>query len=239
VEEEQVLSSESQWNPVVDKEFEDLLGPAPPALFGTALPEHQFEGKYRLKTGDVYVEAGAFWGRYGLIASRRVGEAGRVILIEGNPYNLDVLGKVVSHYGLTNVQVAPGIVWSSDGVVDFCIEGNPAGSRKATESDRLNYPRSVISVQAWTLDRLLENLHVETVDLLACDIEGAEYEMVKGADRYLKEKRIRNVALCAYHAPGMPEKVSSFLKERGYATFYGGALPHYGGIVYGRSMEVF
>jgi len=227
------LSSE-QFNPAVDGEFRSLIGSNPPELFGTGLPEHQFEGKYRLRAGDVYVEAGAFWGRYGLIASRRVGEAGRVILIEGNPYNLEVLGKVVSHYGLTNVQVVPGIVCSSDGVLDFCIEGNPASSRKATESDRLNHPRSVISVQAWTLDRLLENLHVETVDLLACDIEGAEYEMVKGADRYLKEKRIRNLALCVYHAPGMPEKVSTFLRERGYSVFYSGSTPQYGGVVYGR-----
>jgi FkbM family methyltransferase len=227
------LSSE-QFNPAVDGEFRSLIGHNPPELFGTGLPEHQFEGKYRLKAGDVYVEAGAFWGRYGLIASRRVGEAGRVILIEGNPYNIEVLGKVVSHYGLKNTQAIWGAVWSEDGVIDFCTEGNPAGSRVASESDRANHPRSLVRIQSFKLDTLLQNIGVERVDLLACDIEGAEYEMIKGADRYLRERRILNLAICAYHRPGMPEKVSTFLRERGYSVFYSGSTPQYGGVVYGR-----
>lgn len=231
------MYSGNEWNPAVDGEFMELAnkGGPPPALFGTGFPEHQFEGKYRLKPGDVYVEAGAFWGRYGLIASHRVGPSGKVVLIEGNPYNIDVLSQVVSHYGLTNVQVINGLVWSSDEDREFCIYGNPAGSRMANEADHINYPGDVISVKAYKLDTLLPQIGVERVDLLTCDIESAEYDMVKGADRYLREKRILNVALCAYHAPGMPEKIISLLEERGYVAFYSGELPQYGGIVFGHS----
>ena len=227
------MYSKSDWNPAVGQEFQNLVGSSPPELFGTGPPEHQFEGKYRLQPGDIYVEAGAFWGRYGLVASRRVGSSGRVILIEGNPYNLNILNKMVTHYGLTNVQVIPSIVWSSGGITDYCVEGNPAGSRKATESDKLNYPKSIINVTSLTLDCLLHDLHLETVSLLACDVEGAEYEMVKGADKYLTEHKILNVALCAYHHPEMPEKVLSFLKNKGYTAFYSGATSQYEGMVYG------
>lgn len=198
-------------------------------------PEHQWEGKYRLQEGDTYVEAGAFWGRYGLIASHRVGSGGRVILIEGSPRNISVIRQVQKRYGLTNIEIVDGIVWSEDGETDFCVHGNPAGCRKAVSGDLENYPNDIIRVQVYKLDTLFEQLNVDTVNLLCCDVEGAEYEMVKGAEEYLKAKRIMNVALAVYHAPGMPTKIVSFLQNLGYHdVFYSGSAPQYGGIVFGR-----
>jgi hypothetical protein len=66
------LSSKSSYNPVVDHEFQTLARSIPDfdPIFASCSPEHQWEGKYRLREGDVFVEAGAFWGRYGLIASK-------------------------------------------------------------------------------------------------------------------------------------------------------------------------
>ena len=227
----------SEYNPVVDNEFSALANAHPgPALFVSGYPEHQWEGKYKLKEGDVFVEAGAFWGRYGLIASHRVGSTGRVILIEGNPENCNVIRQVVSVYGLTNVELVEGIVWSKTERTTFCIEGNPAGSRKATSSDRTNYPFSIIEVRAYALDDLLLSMEVDFVDLLACDIEGAEVEMVKGASTYFSRKRIRNVALAAYHVdPTYSEEIVEILKGYGYKDVYytNKFLPHYGGLVYG------
>ena len=197
-------------------------------------PEHQWEGKYRLQEGDTYVEAGAFWGRYGLIASKRVGPEGRVILIEGNPRNVSMIRQVQKRYRLTNVEVVDGIVWGEDGETDFCVHGNPAGCRKAVSGDLENYPNDIIKVQAYKLDTLFEQLNVDTVNLLCCDVEGAEYEMVRGAEGYLKSKRILNVAIGAYHVPGMPAKIVSFLQSLGYHdVLYSGSIPQYGGVVFG------
>ena len=225
------------FNPAVDAEFFELAQsiPAPPDLFGSNCPEHQWEGRYRLRPGDTFVEAGAFWGRYGLIASKRVGPEGKVILIEGNPHNTDVIERVIKHYSLSNVTLVKGIVWSKDEDSKMCIWGNPAGSRRALDCDLINYPNSVVDVRAYTLDALLPELGLETVDLLACDVEGAEVEMVLGTDRYLSEGRIRNVALAAYHQAGFPEQIIDFLSKRGFVDlFYGDDLPQFGSVVYGR-----
>lgn len=233
------MSSESNWNPPVDMEFYEFANSGP-HLFSEFCPEHQFEGRYRLHENDVYVEAGAFWARYGLIASHRVGPKGRVILIEGNPYNCDMIKQVIKQYDLKNITLVEGVVWSSSGEMDFSIRGNPAGSRIATNFDLKHHPQEVVKVNAWSLDDLLPKLGVEYVDLLCCDIEGAEWEMVKGAEKYFTEKRIRNVSLAAYHDISQTMDVHfytlimGFLKERGYKNleFHSG-LPHYGGLVYG------
>jgi len=228
------LSSKNNWNPPVDSEFFKLANSGP-QLFAVGCPEHQFEGRYSLHAGDVYVEAGAFWARYGLVASHRVGPEGRVILIEGNPQNVSMIRQVQKRYGLANIEVIDGIVWSEDGEMDFCIHGNPAGCRKAVSGDMENYPNDIIKVQAYKLDTLFEQLNVDTVNLLSCDVEGAEYEMIRGAEEYLKAKKILNVSLAAYHAPGIPTKIVSFLQNLGYHdVFYSGSIPQYGGIVFGR-----
>jgi len=235
------LSSKNNWNPPVDSEFFKLANYGP-QLFAVGCPEHQFEGRYRLHAGDVYVEAGAFWARYGLVASHRVGPEGRVILIEGSPQNGDMIRHVVKLYGLANVEVVDGIVWSEDIETDFCVHGNPAGYRKALSNDLVNYPDDVIQVQAYKLDTLFEQLNVDTVNLLCCDVEGAEWEMVRGADRFFTEKRIRNVALAAYHDISQDVGVHGytlimrFLEERGYKDLeFHPDLPHYGGLIYGHA----
>jgi len=231
------LSSE-KWNKPVDEEFMNLAKSIPnyDRLFASAPPEHQWEGKYRLKQGDVFVEAGAFWGKYGLIASKRVGSKGRVILIEGNPYNLKMLQHVVQSYNLSNVEIVEGIVWSEDGTKKFYIAGNPVASKVANKDDLTNFPGEIIDVKAYSLDSLLRQLQVDHVDLLAADVEGAEVEMVKGADRYFTEKRIRHVAIAAYHNQDMfPEIIIRILKSKGYKDldYRDMYMPHYGGIVYG------
>jgi FkbM family methyltransferase len=228
------LSSEN-FNHILDGIFTELANKKtnPPALFASGLPEHQYEGKHALKPGDVYVEAGAFWGRNGLVASYRVGPTGRVILIEPSEYNIQKIKEVISFYDLRNVELVNAAVWNQDGIIDFLAEGNPAGHRKAEESDRINYPNSLTTIQAYTLDTLLQNMAVDKVDLLCCDVEGAEYALVQGADKYLTNHKILNIALCVYHHPEMPQKVLSFVTNKGYTAFYSGVIPQYGGIVYG------
>lgn len=225
-------------NPYVDPDFYRLARSRPLVPFDTGPPEHQWEGKYRLQPGDTFVEAGAFWGRYGLIASHRVGSAGRVILIEANPKSIGVIKDVVAHYKLGNVTVVHAAVWSSDGSTYFYMAGNPASNRIADASLLQNHPDECIQIKIFKLDTLLPRLGVETVDLLACDIEAAEVEMVKGSEKYFKEKRIKHVALAAYHKAGFPEQIMEILSGHGYEDLiYSYSMPQYGGIVYGRSPD--
>jgi FkbM family methyltransferase len=46
---------------------------------------------FRPKEGDMVVDIGAHIGRYTIIASKRVGANGKVIAIEANPSNFEML----------------------------------------------------------------------------------------------------------------------------------------------------
>jgi FkbM family methyltransferase len=49
--------------------------------------------KFRPKEGGIVVDVGAHYGRYALIAAKRVGARGKVIAIEADPNNFDMLNK--------------------------------------------------------------------------------------------------------------------------------------------------
>lgn len=198
-------------------------------LVDTDKPEHNWEGHYLLKEGDVFVEAGAFWGRYGKIASRKVGSSGKVILIEASPENQRTIEALIKRDNLTNMTLVKAAVWGSKGTSNFVTWGNPAGHRLAVGSDSISYPSNITQVELVTLDETLPSL-VDHVDLLGCDIEGAELEMVKGAKTLLEKGFIRNVAIGAYHDPGKPEQIIEILRGHGFK-----ALKYEDGLVYGHS----
>ena len=48
---------------------------------------------FQPKRGEIVVDVGAHYGRYTLIAAKRVGPKGKVIAIEADPKNFDMLNK--------------------------------------------------------------------------------------------------------------------------------------------------
>jgi len=186
-------------------------------------PEHNWEKWYQLKHGDVYVEAGAFWGRYGRIASRKVGETGKVILIEPSPTNIVVIETVIREENLANVTIIKKAIWIHRGKKKFCVYGNPAGHRLAASSDE-----EVVEVEADTIDNILDELNLSQVSLLAADVEGAEVELVKSCERHLEDKKILNIAIGAYHNPLNPREIIDYLTSKGYCD-----IKYEDGVVFG------
>jgi FkbM family methyltransferase len=196
--------------------------------------EHNWELHYDLKEGDIYVEAGAFWGRYGREALPKVGESGRLILIEPSPENFRALELWVERDNLKNVTLVNKAVSDRKGTLPFVAWGNPAGHRFAFPSDITHpeYGEYIVEVEVDTLDSIFEELEIDHVDLLSCDVEDAEIDLVNGCKGYLSKHRVRNVALGAYHADHMPitnpDKIIPILKAWGYKD-----LIYEEGIVFG------
>ena len=136
----------------------------------TEFIDHNWEKHYTLKENDVYVEAGAYKGVYGKIASLK---GCKVILIEPNPDNIELISKNLESIKLKNVT----IVYSA------------VGSKKG--NTRTSFHEASVN----TLDDILEHLKIKCVDLLCCDIEGSEIDMIKGSHNYFSQRKIKNVTL--------------------------------------------
>jgi FkbM family methyltransferase len=197
-------------------------------------PEHKWERHYSLSKGDIYVEAGAYLCRYGRLASRSVGDEGRVILIEPEPTNISWIKKVVEEQGLTNVTLIEKAVWSEREIMDFVVnEPTPSGSRIARTNPEYYEGRGVkvVKVEVDTVDNILDGLGLDHVDLFVADVENAEVNMVKGMSRWLEAKKIHNISIAAYHRypDGNYAETSRMLEDKGYRV-----IEVWGGCVYAR-----
>jgi FkbM family methyltransferase len=178
----------------------------------------------RLPAGGTFVDAGAHIGRYSLMAADRVGPSGRVIAVEASAENWTLLREQASLNGLSWIiplQVALG---ERDGTTELFGGGDQAtNSLRQDWQDRMAGQRSVQrcpsqTVRMLSLPSVLNQAGVQQVDLLKIDVEGAELDLLRGAERLLRQGRIREI-VCEVHAPPVSRPdLEIFLRNCGFAV---------------------
>jgi FkbM family methyltransferase len=130
-----------------------------------------------LSPGDTYVDAGANLGLFTLVASRAVGDTGRVFAFEPMPSTLQRLQRNLDLSRATNVTVLPVGCWDAPGEATLheFADGHHGESSMATRADK-TVGRSV-TIQTVRIDDAVTG----PVKLLKADIEGAEFAALRGA----------------------------------------------------------
>lgn len=165
---------------------------------------------YKLKQGDIVVDAGAYPGDYAVFAAKKVGESGRVIAFEPDVKNRKILTRNIKREGLKNVIVVPRGLWNKNTTLNF------------KSSDGLHstlYSENVTeSIEVVKLDDILKKLKIKKINVLKMDIEGAEIEAIKGAVSTLKKNKVQ-VMIASYHiVKGKRTSyfIENFLRKIGY-----------------------
>lgn len=185
-----------------------------------SLPDHDYMKHYELKKGDIYVEVGAYIGRSAKIASEK--DCGKVILIEPDSRSANILQQGIDSGLLKNTIIIRKAVGNNTRKGKFIEWTNSSASRLAIVndnndiSDNNDQPEKCIDIEVDTIDNILDSLGIDHVDLLCSDSENAEINLVLGAQKYLKEALIKNVAIATYHSEGNHEKVTEVLKRYGF-----------------------
>jgi FkbM family methyltransferase len=140
---------------------------------------HAFDvpDEFKAKLEDVVVEIGAHMGISTLETARAVGEAGRVIAVEPDPRNFEILQRNVRVLGYGNVVTVNVALSGARGVATLYLSGRSLGHSLVFKSGSDHS----ISVKVSTLDDLLEELGVRKVNLIRIDVEGAELEVLRGS----------------------------------------------------------
>jgi FkbM family methyltransferase len=136
----------------------------------------------------VLVDVGAYMGFYTVYACRR---ARRVLTIEPNPMALAYLKTNVALNNCHNAIVVPKAVSDKRGVVKLRI---PRPAKKGHISTMASIVWSFkealeIDVEADTLDNIVDEAGLDSVDFIKIDVEGAEGLVVKGAERTLRKAK--------------------------------------------------
>lgn len=167
-----------------------------------------------LRPGTIFFDIGANIGFFSLLAARLVGKEGRVVAFEADP---EVAGRLREHVARNEfgwVTVVQQAVWSEPRTVYF------ARTDPATSPDRgLGHvvaaaeTEGTIRVQAVSLDDYVRNEGAP--DFLKCDVEGAEVEVFRGAEKLLREKRPG--IICEMHSEENQRVLAEEFSRLGYS----------------------
>lgn len=176
-----------------------------------------------LQSGMIVLDIGANEGFYTLLASKKVGENGKVISFEPSQRELKRLNLHLKINDCKNVVIEPLALSNEETNTELYVclgEGTGCNSlRPPNVSD----PIKKVKVNVTTLDNYL-NLHkLEKIDFIKVDVEGAELNLFKGAKRSLE--MFRPIIMCeiadirtrpwGYKS----EEIIKVLEEVGYIFF--------------------
>jgi len=187
------------FNPMIPKFIQDIS------------PIKGYELYYKIKPGDVVVDAGAFTGDYTIFAAKKVGEQGKVVAFEPDKNNRIILRRNLKKKNLSNVIIVPKGLWDEE--TSLSIE----------QSDGLHTTISSkgdVHIQVTRLDTELKKLKINHIDVLKMDIEGAEVEAIEGCKKTLLRDK-PYVAIASYHIRNKKPTsifIENFLKKLGYIT---------------------
>jgi FkbM family methyltransferase len=180
-----------------------------------------------IKPGQTFVDVGAHWGYFSLIASQKVGPTGRVLSIEADPRMFHTLSRNVRDNALSQVEPIRIAAAAETGVLQMSgyreLDDNWGVSRLLGSAGNVGDP-NVFEVSTVSIDSLLDQRSIEKVDVLKMDIEGAEPLALRGMEGGLRAGRYPLMVI-ELHPAALPDfgssvaAIGTFLSGCGYRAW--------------------
>lgn len=170
----------------------------------------------RLRPGMVFYDLGANIGLFTLLASRLVGDSGKVFSFEPDPENAARLRRNIEHNGFTNVSVIEKGIWSESTKLNFLKSGADSpdhgiGKFSATENGAGGTLTECVSLDDFTREE-----SATPPDALKCDVEGAEVEALRGGAQLFESRHPWIV--CEMHSDANRHAATDLLASFGYTV---------------------
>lgn len=130
--------------------------------------------------GGVAVDVGACLGWYTLAFARQVGPTGRVLALEPDAGNLDLLTRAVGAGRLPQVDVRQLAAAEHGGWIGLYVATGDRGDHRTLPAEE---PRRLVTVRGVALDQLLAD--EARVDVVKLAVQGAEVSVLRGLQRTL------------------------------------------------------
>ena len=161
----------------------------------------------RVRPGDVVIDCGAHIGGFTRVALRA--GARMVVVIEPEARNIRALRRnLEAELTSGRVKLVEKGVWDSSGKLPLHL--SDVGDSHSLVASVPGPGDATIEVT--TLDALVASLHLDRVDFIKMDIEGAERRALRGAQQSLRRHGPR-LAISTYHQKGDPAAIASIIWE--------------------------
>jgi len=147
--------------------------------------------------GDVVIDAGGCYGETALYFALKAGNSGRVFTFEFMPENLSIYHQNMELNSdvAQRVELIEKPLWEHSGEKLY-IEGSGPGTRVQQETNDPNAKK----IETISIDDLVYDKKLTKLDFIKMDIEGAELQALKGAEKSIQKFRPK-MAISIYHKP--------------------------------------
>lgn len=179
-----------------------------------------------LKPGMTAFDIGGNIGEITMLFSHFVGTEGVVHTFEAAPATFIKLEKIVELSGMNNIVLNNLAVSNETGMKSFNIypeeySGWNTFADRPLEKYGINLkPVEKKMIQTETIDHYCKEKKIDKIDLLKIDVEGAEMNVLLGAEKMFAEKRITccvfEYGQTIYDMGNSKEEIIKFFNEVGY-----------------------
>ncbi len=173
-----------------------------------------------LKPETVFYDLGGHAGFYALLANQFI-RSGRIYSFEPSPAAQRIFQQHVKKnkrfISNDNISLLPYALSDSEKQVEFSnYSARNEGNTYITGSPVFSKAGDFLTIPCYSVDGLLK-LKYDKPDVIKIDVEGAEYDVLKGAINTLQQYK-PNILLAThdFHLPGVKDRCLEFLKKLGY-----------------------
>src|SRR5438067_11490158 len=123
-----------------------------------------------LAPGDTFIDVGAHVGYHALCARRRVGERGRILAVDPQPYNCHKILTNAELNGFANITVVAAAAGTSPAFVSLQHQSRNDKARLTLRGAGINDRTATFVAPVITLDWLFETYLIEHAALLKIDV---------------------------------------------------------------------
>lgn len=168
---------------------------------------YEYGEHVKLQKGDIVLDCGANIGLFSALASS----------IGCQSYAFEPVPHIIDKYLSVTAKHNPGITicnyasWDKETELEFELADHNLGAGTGVRQ-RFSNSGGKISVKAIPLDTFVEHNHIEKIDFIKADIEGAERQMLTGA-RAILRKFAPKLSICTYHLPDDPKILADIILD--------------------------
>lgn len=173
-----------------------------------------------IKSGMTVVDVGANVGVYTFSAAQQVGSKGRVLAVEPFSRCVRCLQETREINQLSWVTICTGAVSDRNGTLKLLLHSANELNKVVSDDTAANMPGcSFEEVTCYTLDSLIEQENLETIDFLKIDAEGHEIAVLKGSSHILTQLQPVILYENIDAGRGSNIQVAEYLCNLGYKLF--------------------
>ena len=147
--------------------------------------ENNLKRYFELSEGT-FIDVGSNIGKHSIVSGIKLKSKGQVLAIEPEKKNFEILKKNIKINNLTNIIPINKGCFSKKATLKFYLDSSGTGGHSLVKETPVE-KKGFIKIEVDTLDNIIKENKIKDVKLIKIDVEGAEAEVLMGAEKTLKK----------------------------------------------------